>query len=185
MEGKRWGGGWGVGGGARWHSEPMHMVGAPEGTEGRATNVPAVRFPRAPPSCNTHILSQHADTLHNHYCSVEHSKLEVHAQRKRTSVLDQLVSELARDLETAPSREVATSLDDLVDNLRIAVGDGGVIVVGGGYLGQKARPGSKYTPVVQAILKKLAKHFRIVVVDEVRACVRVCVWGGGGDRGGG
>ena len=132
-------------------------------------------FPAPPPSCNTHILSEHADTLHNHYCSVEHSKLEVHAQRKRTSVLDQLVSELARDLETAPSREVATSLDDLVDNLRIAVGDGGVIVVGGGYLGQKARPGSKYTPVVQAILKKLAKHFRIVVVDEVRACVRASV----------
>ena len=185
MEGKRWGGGWGVGGGHDGIVSPCTWLGPLRGLRaGPPMSLPC-GFPAPPPSCNTHILSQHADTLHNHYCSVEHSKLEVHAQRKRTSVLDQLVSELARDLETAPSREVATSLDDLVDNLRIAVGDGGVIVVGGGYLGQKARPGSKYTPVVQAILKKLAKHFRIVVVDEVRACVRVCVWGGGGDRGGG
>ena len=118
--------------------------------------------------------------MHNHYCSEEQSKVEAYALRKRTSVLDQLVSQLARDLEaTAPGREDAAAveaLDGLVDSLRNVVGDGGVIVVGGGYLGQKARAGSKRTPVVQVILKKLAKHFRVVVVDEVGACERVRGW---------
>jgi len=107
---------------------------------------------------------KHEGTLHNYYCTEEYSKVQAVAGRKRTSVLDQLVSVLAKDLD---DQEVGDgAMEDLVSNVRGLVGHGGVIVVGGGYLGQKARPGSKYTPVVQAILKKLSQHFRIVVVDE-------------------
>jgi len=120
--------------------------------------------------------SAHADTLHNFYCTNEHSKRQGLAQRKRTSVLDQLVSQLGKDLEeqTAGRPDAASvddaaldaAMDDLVSQVQRLVGAGGVIVVGGGYLGQKAKRGSKQTPVVQKILKRLSKFFRVVVVDE-------------------
>jgi hypothetical protein len=128
---------------------------------------------------------QHHDTLSQHYCTLRQSRIRAYAERKRTSVLDQLVSILTKDLEEQWDQgELHRRVDAVVEHLRTKVGDGGVLVVGGGFLGQKARAGSRHTPVVQLVLKKLAQYFRIVVVDEVRAgggvggvgvCVRTCV----------
>jgi len=102
--------------------------------------------------------AQTKDGLRSFFGSESHSQRRAHADRKHSSVLDQLVHFLDKDL------------DRCAQELRAAVDEGTVLVVGGGYFGQRACKGAKSTPVLQKILKKLSGYFRIVVVDEVRGC---------------
>jgi hypothetical protein len=86
---------------------------------------------------------QYEEVLRTYHCSVRAAKARTWADTRRRSVLDQMVHQLTDGDPTA------------------------VVVVGGGYLGARAGRGSKVTPVLQTLIRHIARTHVVVVVDEV------------------
>ena len=94
-------------------------------------------FPPPPPT-------QHEPVLHRFFCCVRSSKDAAQRAVAHRSALNQVVAQFRKHLKP-----------------------GTLIVVGGGYMGQRATKGCGKPPVLQMLLKELSLYFPILVVDEV------------------
>ena len=98
---------------------------------------PVAPLPSPPPT-------QHEPVLHRFFCCVRSSKDAAQRAVAHRSALNQVVAQFRKHLKP-----------------------GTLIVVGGGYMGQRATKGCGKPPVLQMLLKELSLYFPILVVDEV------------------